>query len=102
MTFFGLSFALGVLLAQRFKVFVLAPASLLLAISAFADGLAGTEPGWPKAVAAILDVASLQMGYLLGLAAGSLWLDTPTRTQVPPAQTGARELPMGPAPGSAH
>jgi hypothetical protein len=95
MTFLALSLTLGLLLAQRFKVFVLMPATLLLAITAVAGGFTGTT-----AVTLALSMAALQLGYLLGLASRSALLgpEGPQNASEP----GPRELPIKPTPGSAR
>ena len=61
------SFILGTLLAQRFRVLILVPASLLTALSAAAghEALSGYSGSiWLTAVTA---AAILQAGYLAGL-----------------------------------
>jgi hypothetical protein len=80
MIFLPLSLALGLLLALRFKVFVLLPANLLVVMVALAGGVAGTEALWWRAVMAGLGVASLEIGYFLGLVAWSTSQNTPRRT----------------------
>jgi len=75
-----LPLALGLLLALRFKVFVLLPANLLVVMVALAGGIAATEAIWWRAVMAGLGVASLEIGYFLGLVAWSTSQNTPRRT----------------------
>jgi hypothetical protein len=62
--------ALGVLLAQRFKAFVLAPASLLAAVLAIAAGDSGVF--WTNVGIAVLAAAAVQTGYFLALGAPAL------------------------------
>lgn len=66
-----LCLALGLLLAQRFKVLVLVPATLLVALVALAGGV-DANSFWMKTLMAGLMAASLQIGYLVGLGARAL------------------------------
>ncbi len=91
MTFLIVCLLAGLLLGQRFKVFVLIPAVLL----AIALSFAVAQSHWPIVLAAAATV-SLQVGYFLGLAvryvlaevhansspAGSLTGSAPTRRPV--------------------
>jgi hypothetical protein len=58
----------GMVLGQRFKMLILAPASLITLLLAVGAGVARAETGWMIAVTAAGLIASLQCGYLLGLA----------------------------------
>jgi hypothetical protein len=100
MAFFALSLALGLLLALRFKVFVLLPASLLLLIVASAGGLSDTLAFWARILTVVLGVTALQLGYFLGLLARSILFggDPPRKATAPDAD----ELPIKSAPESAH
>lgn len=60
----ALCLTLGLLLAQRHRVSVLVPASLLVVIAA----LLSADALWPKVLTTGLWVVSLQAGYLLGVA----------------------------------
>ena len=56
----------GALLAQRFKVFVLAPATLIAMLAAAAAGIAYGEGIASILLGAALTAIGLQLGYLAG------------------------------------
>lgn len=58
--------AVGALLAQRYKVFVLVPAIALTAALAVVIGIRQGETSWQILGFAVLDVTALQIGYLVG------------------------------------
>lgn len=58
----------GMVLGQRLKMLVLAPASLLVLLLAVGAGLARAATPWGIALSAAELVGCLQCGYLLGLA----------------------------------
>jgi hypothetical protein len=72
MTFLVFSLALGLLLAQRFKVLALVPTTMLVAVMAIASDVAGVPMPWSKAVMVILGAVGLQVGYLVGLGGRTL------------------------------
>ena len=104
MIFFALSLALGLLLAQRFKVFVIIPATLLMVMVALVGGMTGAEGFWPRALMALLGATTLQTGYLLGLSISSLWPAARIGRQGREATQPPRgaKMPIGPAPRSAR
>jgi uncharacterized membrane protein len=57
----------GATLAQRFTVFVLAPAILFAVVVAVAIGIARSQTAGAIALVTIAAVACLQIGYLIGL-----------------------------------
>ena len=59
---------LGLVLAQRFRVFVLLPVILLALTFALARAVAHVEAAVISAVAAVIAIVGLQIGYLLGAA----------------------------------
>jgi hypothetical protein len=62
-----LSVLLGLVLAQRFKVFVLLPVILLVLTFSIAGALAHVETAVISVVTAMVAIVSLQIGYLLGI-----------------------------------
>jgi len=71
--YLALSLTLGLLLAQRFKVLILVPATILVAIVPLLGGFLDVAIHGMRIVVAGLAVISLQVGYLLGLGARSLY-----------------------------
>jgi multisubunit Na+/H+ antiporter MnhG subunit len=61
-----ISFLVGAALGQRFKVFVLLPATSLVLICTIAAGIARAPDVWSIAVAAVCVTIALQIGYLIG------------------------------------
>lgn len=57
----------GMLLAQRFKVLVLAPVILLTLIFAIGAGIARADAVWVAGSTAAVTIVGLQIGYLLGI-----------------------------------
>jgi hypothetical protein len=74
MLLFALCLAIGVLLAQTFRVFVLAPATLLIIVVSIAGETAGTESLWIKLLVAGIAATALQAGYLIGIGP---WINRP-------------------------
>jgi hypothetical protein len=70
-----LGLLLGLVLAQRFKVFVLIPMILLIVMFALAAALAHLDTALISVLTAIIAVVTLQIGYLLGIGIsyGMLW-----------------------------
>jgi len=64
---FALCLAIGVLLAQTFRVFVLAAATVLIIVVGIAGDTAGTESLWIKLLVAGTAATALQAGYLIGV-----------------------------------
>jgi hypothetical protein len=58
----------GMLLGQRFKVLVLAPAIALIIALSIVFGVARADALWSVAAMAMVATANLQMGYLAGIA----------------------------------
>jgi hypothetical protein len=56
----------GMILGQRYKVLVLAPAIVLTLVVTAAAGLFRADGGWTIAAACVATVTALQLGYLLG------------------------------------
>lgn len=57
----------GMVLGQRFKMLILAPASFLILALAVGAGIARAEMPWMIALTAAELITCLQSGYLLGL-----------------------------------
>jgi hypothetical protein len=64
----------GMALGQRFTVLILAPAIPLVLATAIGLGVARSQAPWAIALAAVVAVACLQIGYLLGLGVRQLIL----------------------------
>jgi hypothetical protein len=61
-----ISLMIGVVLARRFKVLVLAPAFMLTLLLAVGTGLARTDAAWSIGSTALVVIVGLQIGYLFG------------------------------------
>ena len=70
-----LSLLLGLVLAQRFRVFVLIPVILLMALFALTGAFARLDAALISGLTVIVAIVSLQIGYLLGISIsyGMLW-----------------------------
>ena len=62
------SFTIGALFAQRFKVLSLVPATLFLLIVTGGFGMASTASVWSSVISMIVATISIQVGYFVGLA----------------------------------
>src|SRR5262249_2043195 len=62
-----ISLLIGAVLAQRFKIMVLVPATATVLIAAVVAGLAQAHTAWWVALAAALVASSMQVGYIVGL-----------------------------------
>jgi hypothetical protein len=62
------SLSIGIVLARRFKVLILAPAFMLTLVLALGTGLARTDAAWSIGSTALVVIVGLQVGYLLGSA----------------------------------
>jgi membrane protein DedA with SNARE-associated domain len=63
----AVSLAAGGLLAQRFKIFVLAPATFVVVVVAIAVGVAQTNGVWSTILMMATTSVGLQIGYFLGM-----------------------------------
>jgi hypothetical protein len=61
-----ISLSIGVVLARRFKVLILAPAFMLTLVLAIGTGLARTDAAWSIGSTALVVIVGLQVGYLFG------------------------------------
>jgi hypothetical protein len=61
-------FLIGMAVAQRFKVLMLIPVVLLTLLILIAGSVTRTEALWTTALAALIVIGSLQIGYLAGSA----------------------------------
>jgi hypothetical protein len=61
-----ISLMIGIVLAQRFKVLVLAPAFMITVALAIGTGLAQAGATWSIWVTALVVIVGLQVGYLMG------------------------------------
>jgi hypothetical protein len=62
-----ISLLAGMVLGQRFKVLVLAPAIAFAVLAAIGAGVARPDAIWAIVLAAVATTASLQIGYLAGI-----------------------------------
>ena len=60
------SLMIGIVLARRFNVLVLAPAFMITVVLAIGTGLARTDATWSIGLTALIVIVGLQVGYLLG------------------------------------
>jgi membrane protein DedA with SNARE-associated domain len=67
MIWLAMNLAVGGLLAQRFRILVLAPATFVMVVIAIAVGVAGTSSAW--SIISMIATASvgIQIGYFLGM-----------------------------------
>jgi membrane protein DedA with SNARE-associated domain len=76
-----ISVLIGAVLAQRFKIMVLVPATATMLIAAVAAGLAQAHTGWWVVLAAAIVGTSMQVGYIVGLGIRHVleapWADRP-------------------------
>jgi hypothetical protein len=61
------SLAVGALLAQRFKIVVLVPATLMVVIVAIGAGVAQANTIWLIILKIVLGTVSIQAGYFVGM-----------------------------------
>jgi hypothetical protein len=61
-----ISLMIGMVLARRFKVLVLAPAFMITAVLAIGTGLAHTNATWSIGLTTLVVIVGLQIGYLIG------------------------------------
>jgi hypothetical protein len=62
-----ISFLVGAALAQRFKVMVLMPATVIVLVLAAGTGVTRAQTAWSIILMAVTAGTSLQIGYLAGL-----------------------------------
>jgi len=67
-----ISLLVGMLLAQRSKVLVLAPVILLTLLLAIGAGIARADTAWAVWLTAAVTIVGLQIGYLLAIGIGHL------------------------------
>lgn len=67
-----ISLLIGMVLAQRFKVFALVPAMAVVILLAIGAEVARGAGFWPMALFAVLAMVSVQIGYLAGMAVRSV------------------------------
>src|SRR5277367_4961760 len=67
-----ISLLIGMVLAQRFKVFALVPAMAVVILLAIGAEVARDAGFWPTALSAVLAMVSVQIGYLAGMAVRTL------------------------------
>ena len=69
MTLSMISFLVGAVLGQRFKIIVLIPAFAIMLFLAVGTGLAHAQTAWSIVLLAIAAATCLQTGYLVGIGA---------------------------------
>jgi hypothetical protein len=62
-----ISLAVGALLAQRFKIIVLVPATLMVVVVAIGAGVVQTSGGWLTILTIAAASVSIQAGYFVGM-----------------------------------
>ncbi len=67
-----ISLLIGMVQAQRFKVFALVPAMAVVILLAIGAEVARGAGFWPMALFAVLAMVSVQIGYLAGMAVRSV------------------------------
>ena len=72
MIWLAMNLAVGGLLAQRFRILVLAPATFVMVVIVIAVGVARTSSAW--SIISMIATASvgIQIGYFLGYGLGAL------------------------------
>jgi hypothetical protein len=65
MAWLSINFVVGAVLGQRFKVFVLLPATTWAFIGTIVSGIARAQDVWSIAIAAVGATIALQIGYLI-------------------------------------
>src|SRR6266566_1425841 len=93
MTFAVVSLLAGMMLGQRFKALVLAPALVLVLMAAVGYGVGQGYTAWQSLPMTAAAIVSLQIGYLAGIGIRSLIAARAARTRAHRAV---------PARGSAH
>ena len=63
----AISLLVGAVLAQRFKITVLVPATAFMLVAAVGTGFVQAHTAWWTILIAAAEVASLQVGYFIGL-----------------------------------
>lgn len=79
----------GVVLAQRFKILVMVPATALTLVIAAGLGTARDDAAWWTALMAVAAATGLQMGYMFGLVIHRLPVLSQTSHTVPPSSSAA-------------
>jgi hypothetical protein len=62
-----ISLLVGMVLAQRFRVLILAPLFLLTLLIALAVGMVRSDAAWSLGLTAGVTIIGLQVGYMLGI-----------------------------------
>ena len=62
-----MSWLTGAVLAQRFKVRIMIPATAMVLVTAAAIGVAQARTAWDSVLLAAAACASMQVGYMIGL-----------------------------------
>ena len=86
-----ISLSIGIVLARRFKVLILAPAFMLTLVLAIGTGFARTDAAWSIGSTALVVIVGLQIGYLLG--SGMHYVMVLVRAGRPRSDTFAHTLP---------
>jgi hypothetical protein len=77
---FMIAALIGAILAWKFQVYILLPASLIVIPVAIAIGVSTGVGIWWTALETFLAVASLQFGYLIGAATNFVAVGTPSES----------------------
>jgi hypothetical protein len=90
----GASFMAGAVLGLRFRVSVLVPALFVASVVAGISAVDSRVDLWSLALAVIVAVTSMQLGYLVGVVASPLFEVKTSREGVPSRSSEAMERPV--------
>jgi hypothetical protein len=90
MTLLVVSFLVGAVLGQGFKVFVLVPAYAIALLIAVGTGVAHVDTVWSTVLTAAVVAMGMQLGYLFGIGIQHILAAALARLHVTTASTSAR------------
>jgi hypothetical protein len=85
MTSLIISFLVGMVLGQRFKVLILLPAIALALITVLSGGIARAEPAWSIFLMAVGVTIAIQLGYLIGTGVRAIIIGARAARPYPPS-----------------
>jgi hypothetical protein len=90
----GTSFLAGAALSLRFNAWALIPASLIALVAVGIAAIHSFADLWSFALTAIVAIAALQMGYLVGAAASPFFEARTNHEDAPTRSSGVVERPV--------
>ena len=90
----GTSFLAGVALSLRFNAWALIPASLIALVALGIAAIDSSIDLWSFALTAIVAIAAMQMGYLVGAVASPFFDARTTHEDAPTRSSGVVERPV--------